>query len=249
MSGESAQVKQEVQDCAVCLQKCHYPTQLPCGHIFCFLCVKGVAIQNKKCAMCRADIPPDYLDHPVLLEKVVPTLVDTQATEEFQWYYEGRNGWWKYDQRSNAELEAAFNAGDGQCKLLLAGAVYVIDFQSMLQVQSRDTTRRRRVKRDTPTLPAKGIAGIKITDNTPRQPTKSESEESHNTSSHNNSADSDVEVIENEVEIIEIEDDNAVVSSEIHHVLGDVIERISSIDLQEQVGNELSRDFSPTEDT
>ena len=27
-------------ECAVCLQNCIYPVQLPCKHIFCFLCVK-----------------------------------------------------------------------------------------------------------------------------------------------------------------------------------------------------------------
>ena len=27
-------------ECAICLQNCVYPVQLPCKHIFCFLCVK-----------------------------------------------------------------------------------------------------------------------------------------------------------------------------------------------------------------
>ncbi len=30
-------------ECAVCLQSCAYPVKLPeCGHIFCFLCIKGM---------------------------------------------------------------------------------------------------------------------------------------------------------------------------------------------------------------
>ena len=32
-------------ECAVCLQTCIHPVQLPCRHIFCFLCVKGVSTQ------------------------------------------------------------------------------------------------------------------------------------------------------------------------------------------------------------
>ena len=35
-------------ECAVCLQTCVYPVQLPCKHIFCFLCVKGVTLQSKR---------------------------------------------------------------------------------------------------------------------------------------------------------------------------------------------------------
>lgn len=54
---------------------------------------QGVAIQSKKCAMCRADIPSDYLDHPILLEKLSPQQGHLQEPLiENQWYYEGRNG-------------------------------------------------------------------------------------------------------------------------------------------------------------
>lgn len=65
-------------------------------------------------------------------------------------------GWWKYDERSNIELETAFNNSGGKCKLLLAGALYCIDFENMTQVKCNDRTRRRRVRRDTPLFPAKG---------------------------------------------------------------------------------------------
>lgn len=69
-------------------------------------------------------------------------------------------GWWKYDERSNIELETAFNSREPECSLLLAGALYSIDFQSMTQIRCRDPTRRRRVRRDTPLFPAKGITYI-----------------------------------------------------------------------------------------
>nr|XP_053643888.1 E3 ubiquitin-protein ligase rnf8-B-like [Cherax quadricarinatus] len=80
----------EELECAVCLQKCVHPVRLPCSHIFCFLCVKGVANQSKRCAMCRQEIPADFLDHPTLLSSI-------EAEKEevlpggYQWFYEGRN--------------------------------------------------------------------------------------------------------------------------------------------------------------
>lgn len=43
--------------------------------------------------MCRAEIPTDYLDHPVLLEKLTQQETSQEdLSEEYQWYYEGRNG-------------------------------------------------------------------------------------------------------------------------------------------------------------
>jgi hypothetical protein len=50
--------------------------QLECRHIFCFLCVKGVAIQSKRCPMCRREIPPDYLEHPDLVQGPVDPAAD-----------------------------------------------------------------------------------------------------------------------------------------------------------------------------
>merc|ERR1712210_131347 len=92
-------------ECAVCLQTCVYPVQLPCKHIFCFLCVKGVTLQSKRCAMCRREIPPDYLYHPDLLSQVQES--ENSYEDGGQWFYEGRGGWWQYDQRTSVEIEAA----------------------------------------------------------------------------------------------------------------------------------------------
>lgn len=80
-----------------------------------------------------------------------------------QWFYEGRNGWWLYDQRTSRDLETAFKEGKPKIELLIAGHLYVIDFGQMLQYRRNDPNKHRRIKRDH--LPAeliKGLAGIKL---------------------------------------------------------------------------------------
>ncbi|RZF39665.1 hypothetical protein LSTR_LSTR001186 [Laodelphax striatellus] len=159
-----------VPDCAVCLQPCVYPSRLPCSHIFCFLCLKGIVSQSMKCAMCRQQIPADYLDHPDLLPSSAHPSSSTPSTTAdkddggggYQWFYEGRDGWWQYDVRTSADLEMAFKAGDRSCELLVAGHLYVADFDAMLQVRRDESFRVRRIKRDLATMPKKGVAGLRL---------------------------------------------------------------------------------------
>ncbi|XP_056634175.1 E3 ubiquitin-protein ligase rnf146-like [Diorhabda sublineata] len=151
--------KGENMECAVCLQKCIHPAKLPCGHIFCFLCVKGFANQNKKCAMCRQEIPRDFIEQPNLLE---PVLLDKTVTfdDGFQWFYEGRNGWWQYDERTSKDLENSYKNNEKTCELLIAGFLYIVDLENMLQIRRNDPSRRRRIKRDFASVPKKGVAGL-----------------------------------------------------------------------------------------
>ena len=51
-----------------------------------------------------------------------------------RWFYEGRNGWWQYDERTSADLEAHYMTDAQSCELLIAGFLYTVDFTSMLQV-------------------------------------------------------------------------------------------------------------------
>lgn len=81
----------QVPECAVCLQTCVHPVKLPCSHIFCYLCVKGVAFQSRRCAMCRQEIPADVLLHPQLLDRT-QLEKETSFEDGYQWFYEGRNG-------------------------------------------------------------------------------------------------------------------------------------------------------------
>ncbi|XP_066998166.1 E3 ubiquitin-protein ligase rnf146 [Anabrus simplex] len=151
-----------IPECAVCLQTCVHPAQLPCGHIFCFLCVKGVANQSKKCAMCRQEIPSDYLEKPQLVDTSLFEKENSGFDDGYQWFYEGRNGWWQYDERTSRELENAYKRGERICELLIAGFLYVADFDAMLQLRRNDPSRRRRIKRDLATIPKKGVAGLRL---------------------------------------------------------------------------------------
>ncbi|XP_002735032.1 E3 ubiquitin-protein ligase RNF146-like [Saccoglossus kowalevskii] len=151
-------------ECAVCLQSCIQPVKLPCEHIFCFLCVKGVANQSKRCALCRKEIPIEFLNCPVLVKSCKDEIEpepEVELEEGYQWYYEGRNGWWQYDERASVELEDAYKSKNRCIELLIAGFLYVIDFENMIQIRRNDPTRRRRIKRDLRNAPKKGIAGIK----------------------------------------------------------------------------------------
>ncbi|XP_060519452.1 E3 ubiquitin-protein ligase rnf146 [Cylas formicarius] len=155
-SGLVPKVGGDTFECAVCLQPCVHPAQLPCGHIFCYLCVKGFANQNKKCAICRQEIPRDFIEQPQLLDPIGMGPIGLAG-----WFYEGRNGWWQYDERTSKELEASYKRGEKNVELLIAGFLYIIDFENMIQLRRNDPSRRRLIKRDLATIPKKGIAGLR----------------------------------------------------------------------------------------
>ncbi len=159
-------------ECAICLQSCVHPVRLPCCHVFCFLCVKGASWHSKRCALCRRDIPDDFLERPVLLSPEelkaaaagVSRSLGTRGSSrgDFAWYYEGRNGWWQYDERTSRELEEAFSKGRKSTEMLIAGFLYVADLESMVQYRRNEHGRRRRIKRDIVDIPKKGVAGLRL---------------------------------------------------------------------------------------
>lgn len=70
-------------------------------------------------------------------------------------------GWWQYDERTSRDLESAFGRGHRVFELLVAGFLYSVDFDRMVQQRRNDPSRRRRIKRDLSSIPKKGVAGIK----------------------------------------------------------------------------------------
>ncbi|XP_045464876.1 E3 ubiquitin-protein ligase rnf146 isoform X1 [Harmonia axyridis] len=158
---ESEEKKDFDLECAICLQPCVHPAELPCGHIFCFLCVKGIVFQNKRCALCRQVIPREYINNPTLVKWSAVLEKQKSVDDQYQWFYEGHNGWWQYDERTGSDLETAYNMGVDSCEVLISGYMYVIDFKLMVQYRKYEFSRKRSIKRDSPTIPKKGIAGIR----------------------------------------------------------------------------------------
>lgn len=78
------------------------------------------------------------------------------------WYYEGRNGWWQYDERTSRELEDAFSKGKKTAEMLIAGFLYVADLENMVQYRRNEHGRRRKMKRDILDIPKKGVAGLRL---------------------------------------------------------------------------------------
>ncbi|XP_072316981.1 E3 ubiquitin-protein ligase rnf146-like [Eucyclogobius newberryi] len=153
------------KECAICLQTCIHPVQLPCHHVFCFLCVKGASWQSKRCALCRQEVPDDFLERPTLLspeELKASAGGRGGAANDHAWYYEGRNGWWQYDERTSRELEDAFSKGKKTAEMLIAGFLYVADLENMVQYRRNEHGRRRKMKRDVLDIPKKGVAGLRL---------------------------------------------------------------------------------------
>lgn len=154
-----------VPECAICLQSCVHPVQLPCNHVFCFLCMKGASWQSKRCALCRQEVPDDFLERPTLLspeELKASAGGRGGAAGDHAWYYEGRNGWWQYDERTSRELEDAFSKGKKTAEMLIAGFLYVADLENMVQYRRNEHGRRRKMKRDILDIPKKGVAGLRL---------------------------------------------------------------------------------------
>ncbi|XP_056150840.1 E3 ubiquitin-protein ligase rnf146-like [Lampris incognitus] len=159
-----------VPDCAICLQSCVHPVCLPCHHVFCFLCVKGASWHSKRCALCRQEVPEDFLERPTLLSPEelkaaaagVRRGMEGGPHVEYAWYYEGRNGWWQYDERTSRELEEALVKGRKSAEMLIAGFLYVADLENMVQYRRNEHSRRRRMKRDVVGIPKKGVAGLRL---------------------------------------------------------------------------------------
>ncbi|XP_030618307.1 E3 ubiquitin-protein ligase RNF146-like [Delphinapterus leucas] len=148
--------------CGICSRNtCVHPVSLPCKHVFCYLCVKGASWLGKRCALCRQEIPEDFLDKPTLLSPE-ELKAASRGNGEYAWYYEGRNGWWQYDERTSRELEDAFSKGKKSTEMLIAGFLYVADLENMVQYRRNEHGRRRKIKRDIIDIPKKGVAGLRL---------------------------------------------------------------------------------------
>ncbi|CAB3385670.1 Hypothetical predicted protein [Cloeon dipterum] len=76
------------QECSVCISVVELPVRLPCAHLFCYTCAKGLAQTSNSCAMCRSPIPIDFLLEP---DKYVVGIIK-EPSNEHSWFYMGCNG-------------------------------------------------------------------------------------------------------------------------------------------------------------
>ncbi|CAD5111899.1 unnamed protein product [Dimorphilus gyrociliatus] len=151
----------EHEECSVCLQSCIHPVLLPCNHIFCFLCIKGAAQRDRRCALCRTEIPNEFFKNPNLVP-VIDKKTESRKESSHRWFYEGRGGWWQYDERSNKDIEDRYIKKEYKFEVQIAGSLYVIDLENYQQINRNDPSRRRKIKRDVSPPDLKGIAGLKI---------------------------------------------------------------------------------------
>ena len=148
--------------CCICREGCVNPVKLPCKHIFCFLCLKGVAARNNQCALCRDPIPFGFLNKAVVLSKNELMTLTNSCT----WFYEAKNGgWWMYERRVGEEIERAFNDKKDQICVQISGFSYIIDLVSMVQYRDDKPNRKRKIQRGGVSDDnVKGVAGILIKD-------------------------------------------------------------------------------------
>ena len=52
---------EEEQECPICLDTITDPTILPCGHVFCYNCIKEMSNIKKECPMCKQKIKNDLI--------------------------------------------------------------------------------------------------------------------------------------------------------------------------------------------
>ena len=77
------------------------------------------------------------------------------------WFYEGKNGWWNFDERNAHEIEESFfKKVQNNFQILICGKLYTIDFKKMVQYRVDGSGRVRRIKRDYSDSISKGVAGL-----------------------------------------------------------------------------------------
>ncbi|CAG9538708.1 unnamed protein product [Cercopithifilaria johnstoni] len=157
---------EKCDECPICYQEFAHKIELPdCGHKYCFLCIKGVALRHGACPLCRKRIPSSifldpvlttFADQPTTIRAVAPgesiavvaeNIDSRKKNERVQWFYAARHGgWWRYESRHENEIEEAYQLGLRSIDLLIAGNLFSINFDSMCQYRKDFSRRGRRTR-------------------------------------------------------------------------------------------------------
>lgn len=159
---DTKKAKEENEDvCPVCLDPPLHPVSLECNHVFCFLCAKGLTEnRDNLCSLCRSPISQGYLKRGNVLQRTKSELTD-KGQDQLRWFYEaGQGGWWRFEKRTNEEIETARSQGLKVINLVICGNVYVIDINEKVQYRKDGSGRRRAIKNHLELNESKDVKGV-----------------------------------------------------------------------------------------
>ena len=144
--------------CPICYETIKLNYTLPCGHKFCYLCLKHAILSNcHSCPYCRSKLPDNIVENATTSD---------QSVTGSHWMYAGRtNGWWYYDTDTDDKLEQAYIKYQKEPEyqkitVEILGNDYKIDF---LKMRQKCRGKRRPIKRvDDVDSVVKGMAGLKV---------------------------------------------------------------------------------------
>ena len=165
-------------ECSICLDKFRSPVKLQCNHYYCFVCIRDVLendTSKRICPLCSRPISTTFKleDNIVSMNTSVLTASNRTASRlaannyeeenNFCWYYEGFNGWWKFDPALSRRIEHEYQKSKvGSFVCAIKGNQYTINFRHMNQARVDDPSKKRKIKRDSSDVICKGIAGLRI---------------------------------------------------------------------------------------
>lgn len=149
--------------CPICYDEISIPHKLSCGHTFCHLCIKASCEMRDTCPYCRTKVDPTEFYLNIGVDK--NELKMTGAA----WSYSGKNGFWLYDKRSNAEIEEMYqkylvnrNPENEKVVLMIKNDNFEVNFRTMQQKSKHGT---RKIRRDDDVETANiivGMSGVKF---------------------------------------------------------------------------------------
>ena len=109
---------------------------------------------------------------------------------QYKWFHSGAKGWWEYDERTADDIDRSFDVFISQkdkqtpnpkkkkknkkpstntttdiamCEILIAGVMYIIDFDNMIQYRKGSPHKKRKIRREIKdqVIDCKGVAGLR----------------------------------------------------------------------------------------
>lgn len=159
----------ENDECPICFDTILLPIKTPCGHSFCYMCLKRAEVDKHQlfsCPLCRGEHSLDVILRAKM--SIGDLKVDPSSFDALYLYESRSGGWWAFEPRTITELEEAYqryvlSPNDKTTTIDILGKPCVIDFEAMTQCRDRVTRRiQRKVNDDTSRSVIKGIAGMRI---------------------------------------------------------------------------------------